>query len=135
MQGVHDRAHLTGIMLDRLGLLAPRLAAVSPGADLAAADVLQDLRVGLNVIGLQQQLDHLPPAIRPPTSAVLAGIAAHYRGNPLAAAPPALLAQLDAAIRAAACHATRQREALMLLVGVRSVLFAGAPAPSVEAWA
>jgi uncharacterized membrane protein YccC len=135
IQGVHDRAHLTGIMLDRLGLLAPRLAAVSPGADLAAADVLQDLRVGLNVIGLQQQLDHLPPAIRPPTSAVLAGIAAHYRGNPLAAAPPALLAQLDAAIRAAACHATRQREALMLLVGVRSVLFAGAPAPSVEAWA
>jgi uncharacterized membrane protein YccC len=135
LHGGQDRAHLTGIMLDRLGLLAPRLAAVSPGADLAAADMLQDLRVGLNVIGLQQQLDHLPPAIRPQTTALLAGIAAYYRGNPLAGAPPALLAQVDEAIRAAACHGTREREALMLLVGLRGVLFPGAPAPAVEAWA
>ncbi len=61
-QGSLDRAHMTGVMLDRLGLLMPRLAAVSPGADIAAADVLLDLRVGLNVIGLQRALEHFSPA-------------------------------------------------------------------------
>jgi uncharacterized membrane protein YccC len=129
-----DRAHFAGLMLDRLGLLMPRLAAVSAGADVAAGDVLTDLRVGLNVIGLQRELGHFSPAGQALCAAVLAGIAAHYRGNPLRPADAALLESIDAAIRGIAlalgtAPGRHHREALMMLVGLRSVLFAAAPAP------
>jgi uncharacterized membrane protein YccC len=130
----HDRAHLTGIMMDRLGLLMPRLAAVSPGADLAAADALVDLRVGLNVIGIQREMNFLGPVERAQLAGVLAGIAAYYRGNPLVPAPHHLLSAIDRAISTIAdtigsTHDRPHREALMMLVGLRLVLFAGAPPP------
>ncbi len=133
-QGPQDRAVLTGLMLDRLGLLMPKLAAVSPGADIAAADVLHDLRVGLNVIGLRRVNTQLPPITQHRTAAVLAGIAAFYRGNPLEAPPSGLLAAIDAAICAVAGQARAHREALMMLSGLRSVLFADAPPPDLAAW-
>jgi uncharacterized membrane protein YccC len=131
---IHDRAHLTGIMLDRLGLLMPRLAAVSPGADIAAADVLTDLRVGLNAIGLRHELNFLSEAERRQTLPVLAGVAQHYRGNPLQPANEGLLNHIDNAIlliaeTMAAAHERHHREALMLLVGLRSVLFRDSPSP------
>jgi uncharacterized membrane protein YccC len=133
----HDRAHLTGIMMDRLGLLMPRLAAVSPGADLAAADALLDLRVGLNVIGLQREMNFLSPRERAHTNDVLAGIAAHYRGNPLVPADPALLEAIDRAITGIAgalgtAHDRPHRESLMMLVGLRLVLFPQAPSPLLD---
>ncbi len=136
-QGHLDRGHMTGVMLDRLGLLMPRLAAVSPGADIAAADVLLDLRVGLNVIGLQRALEHFSPAGQVMAVEVLEGIAAHYRGNPLAPADGALLIRMDRTILALAqvvgnAHGWHHRQALMMLVGLRSILFAGAPSPFVE---
>jgi uncharacterized membrane protein YccC len=131
---LHDRAHLTGIMLDRLGLLMPRLAAVSPGADIAAADVLTDLRVGLNAIGLRHELNFLSEAERRQMLPVLAGVARHYRGNPLRPADNSLLNHIDQSILLIAenLDATQQlhhREALMLLVGLRSVLFRDEPSP------
>jgi uncharacterized membrane protein YccC len=129
----HDRAHLSGVMLDRLSLLAPRMAAVSPGADIAAADMLQDLRVGLNVIGLQREIGALPAPAQRAAANVLDGIARHFSGNALLPAPDSMLADLDTAILGVAGHGVRFREALMLLVGLRSVLFAGRPAPLVEA--
>jgi len=133
-EGSYDRAHLTGIMLDRLSLLMPRLAAVSQGADLAAADVLSDLRVGLNAIGLQHELRHLSPRERAETAAVLQGVAEHYRGNPLIPADPSLLNRIDSSILLVAesvdaTHERHHREALKMLVGLRSVLFRDAPSP------
>lgn len=130
----HDRAHLTGIMMDRLGLLMPRLAAVSPGADLAAADALIDLRVGLNVIGMQREMNFLAPGEQAQMAKVLDGVAAHYRGNPLVPASAELLAAIDRAITTIAetvgnAHDRPHREALMMLVGLRLVLFAAAPPP------
>jgi uncharacterized membrane protein YccC len=135
--GGHDRRALTGVMLDRLGLLMPRLAAVSPGADIAAADVLRDLRIGLNVIALQEETPFFSPAGQALTARVMAGIADYYRGNPLAPAEPALLDDIDAAIiglakRVGAEHGRHHREALMMLVGLRSILFAAAPSPFFE---
>jgi uncharacterized membrane protein YccC len=133
-EGSYDRAHLTGIMLDRLSLLMPRLAAVSQGADLAAADVLSDLRVGLNAIGLQHELRHLSQRERAETAAVLQGVAGHYRGNPLIPADPSLLNRIDRCILLVAesvdaTHERHHRQALMMLVGLRSVLFRDAPSP------
>jgi hypothetical protein len=120
-------------MIDRLGLLMPRLAAVAPGADIAAADVLLDLRVGLNVIGLQHELPRLPAAARGQAGAVLEGVAAHYRGNPLQSAPRSLLSAIDAAMRALAGDPARYCQALMCLSGMRSVLFAAAKPPEMAA--
>ena len=134
VHGPQDRALLTGLMLDRLGLLMPRLAAVSPGADIAAADVLQDLRVGLNVIGLQRVYASLPFAAQHPADSALAGIAAHYRGNPLLPAPAAVREAIDAALRAIAGDAEKYQQPLMMLSGIRSVLFAGSAPPDVAAW-
>jgi uncharacterized membrane protein YccC len=128
-QGPQDRAVLTGLMMDRLSLLVPRLAAVSAGADIAAADVLHDLRVGLNVIGLQRALPGLPQMARAPAAAVLDGVAAHYQANPLEPPPGALLEAIDTATHAAAFDTVPHKEALMMLSGLRSVLFAQAPPP------
>jgi uncharacterized membrane protein YccC len=124
--GGGDRAVLTGVMMDRLGLLMPRLAAVSPGADIAAADMLLDLRVGLNMLALHRQRAHLPPASWPLIDAVLAGVAAHYQGNPLAPASPRLLDSIDAALT------VRDARALTMLVGLRSVMFPQAETPRPE---
>jgi len=134
VEGAHDRAHLTGIMLDRLGLLMPRLAAVSQSADLAAADVLADLRVGLNAIGLQHEARFLSEHERRETALVLAGVADHYRGNPLIQAGSSLRDRIDKSILLVAgnldaTHERHHREVLMLLVGLRSVLFRDAPSP------
>jgi uncharacterized membrane protein YccC len=125
----HDRAVLTGLMMDRLGLLMPRLAAVSPGADIAAADVLLDLRVGLNIIGLQHELPGLPATARAQAGIVLDCLAAHFRGNPLQTPPAKLLPAIDAAIGAISFDPCHYKEALMMLSGIRSVLFANAPPP------
>jgi uncharacterized membrane protein YccC len=133
----HDRAHLTGIMMDRLGLLMPRLAAVSPGADLAAADALIDLRVGLNIIGMQREMNFLGTVERAQLTDVLNGVAAHYRGTPLAPPSHDLLTAIDRAINTIADGVGSgqdrpHREALMMLVGLRLVLFASAPPPFID---
>ncbi len=130
----HDRAHLTGIMMDRLGLLMPRLAAVSPGADIAAADALTDLRVGLNIIGLQREMAFLSSAEQARNVAVLAGVAAHYQGNPLKPTDPSLLQNIDTAIDGliktpVLAQSRPHKETLMMLVGLRIVLFPVAPPP------
>jgi uncharacterized membrane protein YccC len=131
-KGASDRAALTGVMVQRLGLMMPRLAAVSTGADAAAVALLRDLRLGLNLIGLQDLLAGLPAAAQGRATAALSGIAAHYSDDPRQAAPVAILADIDAAIGGIACDGARYREALMMLSGIRSVLFAAAPPPEVE---
>ena len=56
-QTTQDSNALAGLLLDRLGLLVPRLAAVGEGNDLAAVDVLADLRIGINMIDLWRDYD------------------------------------------------------------------------------
>jgi uncharacterized membrane protein YccC len=106
-------------MLDRIGLLTPRLAMAGPQRDLAAVDALNDLRVGLNMTQLL--------AARPPQSIaqrpLMQALSAHFRSrsDQHAAAEPALLAQLDDTLRSACAAA--QREAVAALVGIRRDLF------------
>jgi len=92
------------------------------------------LRVGLNVIGLQREIVFLGVQEQREAARVLKGVAAHYAGNPLRAADPKLCAQIDRAILPIAAmvsgtHERHHREALMMLVGIRSVLFPAAPPP------
>ncbi len=128
--GAHDRARLTGIMMDRLGLMMPRLAAVASGADEAAATVMRDLRVGLNVVALQREQWRLPAPARQASTRLLTAIATCYRDDPRHAPPETLRDAIDETIRTLLHAPHTYRAALMMLSGLRSVLFPAAPPPA-----
>lgn len=144
-------------MLDRIGLLTPRLAIDGPRADLSAVDALGDLRIGLNMAQLrelQPRLQQHGVSLRP----LMGHLATHFRTRqtgevsdavasavyaPLPAAP-ALLEAIDAALRAvctvSAAHGLPQstatpsmtdadfETAVTSLASLRRDLFSAAPA-------
>jgi uncharacterized membrane protein YccC len=127
----HQSGKLSGLLLDRLGLLVPRLAAVGPGNDLAAVDVLADLRIGINMVDLQHDRDAMPLPVRAAVDDVLAGTAAQFAEQAAAGRvrppSPALLRDIDRALDAAiAMPGARGRDLLLQLVGIRRGLFADA---------
>jgi uncharacterized membrane protein YccC len=155
-QGAQNGLELAALMLDRVGLIAPRLAALPPDDAEWTADLLAEVRVGINVVELRRDRRHLAPAVRAAVERLLAALAAHFHASaakpsaakpsaakPSAAKPSAanpsvdLLGTLDAAL-AAACGAGGQaagRAVLMGLVGIRRGLFPdaapyGAPRPA-----
>ncbi|MBN8904449.1 MAG: FUSC family protein, partial [Rhodospirillales bacterium] len=102
-QGRTDRAALASRLLDRMGLMVPRLAAVAPEADRAAADLLAELRVGVNLVELQRARTDLPPAAANAVARALRALSGWFqrrRRRASATPPPALLAALDAALQA-----------------------------------
>lgn len=124
-----DRAAWTSLMLDRLGLIAPRLAMALPGTQPSGADeAMVDLRVGLNIIILRQiESEGGLPGLR----VMLEDLARAYRGGRATLDDPALLARIDALIAAtysadAAAHPTPRIVAA--LAGLRRTLFPAAPA-------
>lgn len=127
----HDRQKLIALLLDRLGLLVPRLAAVGAGNDLTAVDVLADLRIGINMVEMQRDRDAMPPAVRTAVDDVLFGTASKFaaqaeEGRVLPAAP-ALLREIDRALDGAvAMPGAHGRDLLLQLVGIRRGLFAQA---------
>ncbi|MBN8925594.1 MAG: FUSC family protein [Rhodospirillales bacterium] len=131
-KGGADRSALASRLLDRMGLLVPRLAAVAPDADRAAADLLAELRVGVNIVELQQGRADLPPAAANAVARALRALSGwfqrrRHRGGPTP--PPALLAALDAALRSVWEAGAVQERALLNLVGIRQALFPAAPPP------
>jgi uncharacterized membrane protein YccC len=124
-----DRTAWTSLMLDRLGLIAPRLAMAEPGALTSGADdSMVDLRVGLNVINLRQiEIERSVPGLR----AALEALAQSYRGRGVTASDPVLLARIDALITAACRSDTdlaRAPRFIAALAGLRRTLFPAAPA-------
>ena len=118
-------------MLDRIGLLAPRIAqAAGRGDEGPARDALHDLRTGADIVALQRARAGLP---RGAADAVLREIAALFRTRrvlPFAAQPAAVLPRLDSALDAlvqAPANDDPQRRALTALVGLRRNLFPDAP--------
>jgi uncharacterized membrane protein YccC len=129
---LQERNVLAGLLLDRLGLLVPRLAAVGTGNDLTAVDVLKDQRIGINMAGLQRDRDAMPLPMRTAIDDVLLGTSAHFGVQAAAGRVqpprPVLLDAIDRALDAAtAMPADRGRDLLLQLVGIRRGLFAGAP--------
>jgi uncharacterized membrane protein YccC len=115
-------AAMSARMLDRVGLLKPRLAMAGAQHGLSAIDALGDLRVGLNMTRL---LAIQPPGqpqglvLRP----LMLALSQHFRNRPdqSAKAEPALLARLDDTLRDACVLS--QRAAVAALVGIRRDLF------------
>jgi uncharacterized membrane protein YccC len=88
-------------MLDRVGLLMPRLSRAGRDPELETADALRDLRTGVNILGLQEIAASLSEKACDRLTRLLDGIATHFRDlargrhRPM---PPALLAGVDGVI-------------------------------------
>jgi uncharacterized membrane protein YccC len=119
-------------MLDRIGLLAPRIAQAGGRIEgVAADDALRDLRMGADIDALQRVRAQLPLAS---ASALLGDIARFFRqraGGRVAARPASLLARIDEALAsmlgAASTSSADARSAVTALVGLRRNLFPEAP--------
>ena len=119
-------------MLDRIALLAPRLAATRRDSGAPLYDALRDLRTGVAIGELRQLRLDLLRAEAAPLTQVLGGVGDHYRAmDPDAPAPadPALLSAIDAAIDDLGAHARPavRRESVLALVSLRRNLFPDAP--------
>ena len=138
-----ERSVLLGLLLDRFGLLVPRLAVLGKGNDQAAISMLLDLRVGVNMIELQQNREALPLSVRSAVDNALFGTATHFAARAAmvhqVAPSPDLLRDVDHALDAAiTTEGALGRVLLRHLVGLRLGLFAEAvpyrpPAPPAEA--
>ncbi len=118
--GAGSGLELAALMLDRVGLIAPRLAALPPEDAAATADLIAEVRVGINVVELRRDRRRLTPPAREAVEALLAAVARHAESG--AARPPAdLLARIDRALDAVGADpcAPGHDAALMGLVGLR----------------
>ena len=126
------RAEWASRMLDRVGLLMPRLSRAGRDPELETADALRDLRTGVNVMGLQEIVRGLNERARDAGTRVFDGIAAHFRAlargrRQLPA--PALLGYLDRLIGdiLATSSPSARHKGLAAAVGVRRNLYPDAP--------
>ncbi len=117
----------TGLMLDRIQLLAPRLADASTRERLATSDALRDLRIGINVIVLKETVD-LDDSAQACVDRVLGDVAGHFAELDQAPEPKSPDPELMASIDRALAH-TKPLPALIALTGLRRNLFPNAPAP------
>ncbi|MBS0239198.1 MAG: FUSC family protein [Proteobacteria bacterium] len=119
-------ARLTGVMLDRLILLAPRAKA----AGHRIPDAIRELRQGFNIIDLRHARLGLTAYSRRRVDAVLMMLKRHYTGSHSAQVPTALLDGIDRAIDVVRDQRDASaRKALLGLIGLRRSLFPGQPAP------
>ncbi|MGA0586070.1 FUSC family protein [Dyella sp. KRB-257] len=132
-RGRQDRDRFMVRMLDLLGLLAPRLASLPAGSDVSGVDMLDEVRIGLNILNLRRARNALPAANAQALNRLLADVAAHYRtrqraGRPVPA-PQALKVALDAALSGLPTLAPgdARDEALLGLIGLRFGLFPHQP--------
>jgi uncharacterized membrane protein YccC len=130
-----DHEKLAGRMLDRLGQLVPRLAAIED-RDLAKVDGYAEVRMGFNILVLQRERDRLPKAEAVAIGRVLTGIAHHFEERVAAGRAvepePDLLVDIDHALWTLSGRGAPGRDAADALVGLRRVLFPHAPAPGGE---
>ncbi|HEY9191539.1 MAG TPA: FUSC family protein [Methyloversatilis sp.] len=115
-------------MVDRLGLLTPRLAAASDD-DLAGIDALRELRTGMDLVALKELQPGLPAASANTLSRLLGAVGAHYAA--LSSGRPtddsALLPLIDQALHRLATTPGSAARGLSALVGLRRNLFPAAP--------
>jgi hypothetical protein len=116
-------------MVDRLGLLMPRLVALPAGSYLRDSDMLNDIRAGLNIADLQRERSGLSANETEIAESLMGGLNMHFQ-NKLADATarpgPLLLTAIDEAIARLATPPSRSPAGTTLLhalVGLRRCLF------------
>lgn len=127
-----EPAAFAAILVDRLGMLTPKLAEAGEQHDFVGVDALRDLRVGMNLVAVQTARPDLPPESKDQLDAALDGVSEHFAA--LAAGQPRkpgedLLARIDAALRGLSiAPAASAVQGVSGLVGLRRNLFPEAPA-------
>ena len=128
-QNDEEPAAFASRMVDRLGLLAPRLAA-STDENLSGVDALRELRVGMDLVVLQSTCDQLPSPAHTAVQQLLQDVGKHYASRSSGNALPdaQLLPALDHALSLLAIDLARSNvTSLTALVGLRRNLFPLAP--------
>lgn len=120
---------LAALMLDRIGLIAPRLATLPAETSASVGDLLADVRVGINLVEVRRVRRRLTGLPRTAVDRALALAARQLRGR-TGRPDSALLAALDDGLAAVAdaAPAPERRAALIGLTGLRRGLFPDAPA-------
>jgi uncharacterized membrane protein YccC len=126
-RGRRDRAVFAGLMINRIGLLAPRLASI-PQGDLHGVDTLRELRVGLNIVDLRRSRHEMSPGTLRAMDAMLDQLALALREHHGGAMPLPLLDSIDRVLAEAMNEPDARADALIGLVGIRRGLFPDAPA-------
>jgi uncharacterized membrane protein YccC len=128
--GSNHGLELAALMLDRVGLMAPRLKALPRHDAEWIADVLSEVRVGINVVEIRRVRAELAPRAARSVEHVLANTARYFRTSPpqpgLAAM---LLSNIDQALQLllAGPASAAQRTAVLGFVGLRRAIFPDAP--------
>ena len=107
-------------MLDRIGLIAPRVADADSSA---TREALRDLRLGADIAALQASLAGLPQA----AAHSIRGVLAELARSPSGSQRDELLGRLDDGLRATLDAAAPSRLAVAALVGLRRNLFNTTP--------
>ncbi|MHB2209131.1 FUSC family protein [Methylobacterium sp. CM6257] len=123
-RGTGHGLELAALMLDRIGLIAPRLATLPAEDSEAMGDLLADVRVGINLVEVRRVRRRLTGEARASVDQTLALATRQLRswtGRP----GPDLLAALDESLRAVsgAGLSPERRAALIGLTGLRRGLF------------
>lgn len=120
-----SREDVAARMVDRIGLLAPRLAAIQEG-EFAGGDALRELRVSMDLSVLQDSHSQLPKPAEAAIAQLLQAVGRHYAARPsgTTADDRDMLDLLDHSIRLVAEHPSPSSSpALAALVGLRRNLF------------
>ncbi|WP_395444398.1 FUSC family protein [Caulobacter sp. UC70_42] len=127
-----EAAAFAAILVDRLGILTPKLAEAGARHDFVGVDALRDLRVGMNLVAVQAARSDLPPEGKDRLDAALDGVGDHFAALAAGAArkpSDELLARIDAALRGLSiASAASAVQGVSGLVGLRRNLFPEAPA-------
>lgn len=120
-------------MLDRVALLAPRVAATGQDSGRILDEALRNMRTGIAIGELRQLRLGMTVEQATPFTRVLSDVGDHYAHlDPAEPAPaaPGLLHHIDSAMGDAArdIHRTIRREATLALISLRRNLFPDAPA-------
>jgi len=138
-QNVADPNELAAEMVDRVGLLTPKLAAGAPQSSVDGGDVLADLRIGMNIAVIQRYRLTASPEETKRLADLLQRVGAHFAALATgrdAPQPGPCLQKLDDCLRRAVrdAHPSEAcRSGIAALVGLRRNLFPQAPAFAQEA--
>ena len=127
-----EPAAFAAALVDRLGMLTPKLAQAGPRHDFVGVDALRDLRVGMNLVAVQIARPDLNSEGKVQLDAALDAVGDHFAALAAGAVrnpSEDLLARIDTALRSlSTAPAASAVQGVSGLVGLRRNLFPEAPA-------
>ncbi len=125
--GSADSLELAALMLDRVGLIMPRLAALPPEDAEWTAELFAEVRVGINLVELRGMRPNLSEAEAKETGRLMTALGDYFRSDAIHP-PGALLAMIDASLNSFVADEKNEvrPQALLGLVDLRRNLFPNA---------